>query len=429
MHGSGSVRGWRQAPGGCGRLSVLLFYDLRGFMSEIQNAVVLSAARTPIGRFGGSLKDVPLEELGALVVKTAAERADVDPALIASAVFGNVLRTKSNDSYIARLCALGGGMAKESSAVTVNRLCGSGVEAIVNATQQIQLGEVELALAGGVESMSRATFSSAGPRFGTRMGPVTLDDDMLAALHDPFGAGHMGMTAENVAEAFQIDRETQDAFAEESHRRAIQAIDQGYFAEQIVPVPLKTRKGTTLFEVDEHPRRDVSAEGLAALKPAFKRDGGSVTAGNASGINDGASALVLASESWAEANGKKPLARVVSYARAGVEPSVMGTGPIPAVRKAMERAGLAIDDMDVIESNEAFAAQACAVAKELGFPADRTNPNGGAIALGHPVGATGAIITTKCLYELERIGGRYGLVTLCIGGGQGIAIIFERVTG
>ncbi|MCP5180929.1 MAG: beta-ketothiolase BktB [Pseudomonadales bacterium] len=397
-------------------------------MAEIQTAVVLSAARTPIGRFGGGLADVPLEDLGALVVRAAADRAGIDPAQISSAVFGNVLRTKANDSYIARLCAIKGGMAKESSAVTVNRLCGSGVEAIVNAAQQIQLGEVDLALAGGVESMSRSTFSSAVPRFGARMGAVTLDDDMLATLHDPFGAGHMGITAENVAERFQIDRAAQDAFAEESHRRAINAIDQGYFKSQIVPVPITSRKGTVHVDTDEHPRRDVSAEGLAALKPAFKRDGGTVTAGNASGINDGAAALVLASEAWAMANGRKPIARVVSYARAGVDPSVMGTGPIPAVRKALERARLGIDDMDVIESNEAFAAQACAVAKELGFPADRTNPNGGAIALGHPVGATGAIIATKCLYELERTGGRFGLVTLCIGGGQGIAVVFERVT-
>ncbi len=395
-------------------------------MSDIQTAVILSAVRTPIGRFGGGLKDVPLEELGALVVREAAARAGVPAEQISSAVFGNVLRTKSNDSYIARLCALNGGMAKESSAVTVNRLCGSGVEAIVNATQQIQLGEVELALAGGVESMSRATYSSPSPRFGTRMGAVTFEDDMLAALHDPFGAGHMGMTAENVAEAFQIDRAAQDVYAEESHRRAVNAIDSGFFAEQIVPVPIKSRKGTVMIDTDEHPRRDVSLDSLASLKPAFKPDGGTVTAGNASGINDGAAALVMASEAWALANGKKPLARVVSYARAGVEPSVMGTGPIPAVRKALERAGLSIDEMDVIESNEAFAAQACAVAKELGFPAERTNPNGGAIALGHPVGATGAIITTKCLYELARTNGRFGLVTLCIGGGQGIALVLER---
>ncbi len=397
-------------------------------MSDIQTVVILSAARTPIGRFGGGLKDVPLEDLGALVVRAAAERAGVDPAQISSAVFGNVIRTKSNDSYIARLCAINGGMAKESSAVTVNRLCGSGVEAIVNIAQQIQLGEIDLGLAGGVESMSQATYSSATPRFGSRMGALVLDDDLLATLHDPFGAGHMGITAENVAEAFQIDRACQDAFAGESHRRAIHAIDAGYFRDQIVPVPIKTRKGVEYIDTDEHPRRDISVQGLAALKPAFKPNGGTVTAGNSSGINDGAAALVLASESWARANGKKPLARVVSYARAGVEPSLMGTGPIPAVRKALERAGLDISSMDVIESNEAFAAQACAVSRELGFPPDKTNPNGGAIALGHPVGATGAIIATKCLYELERIGGRYGLVTLCIGGGQGIAIVLERVT-
>ena len=396
-------------------------------MNQINDVVVLSAARTAIGRFGGSLKDTPLEDLGAHVLRSVIDRAGVDAGDVQSAVIGNVLRTKANDAYIARLCALNAGLDKSSHAVTVNRLCGSGLEAIVSASQQIQLGEVDVAVAGGVESMSRATYSSFTPRFGAKMGPVTFEDDMLAALHDPFGAGHMGITAENVAEAFGIDREAQDAFAEESHKRAIAAIEEGRFKEQIIPFELKSRKGVVVFEQDEHPRADVSQEGLSELKPAFKREGGTVTAGNASGLNDGAAALLLASSSWAEKNGKTPLARLVSYARAGVDPSIMGTGPIPAVKLALKRANVGIENVDVIESNEAFAAQACAVAAELNFPPEKTNPNGGAVALGHPIGATGAIITTKCLYELQRTGGRIGLVTLCIGGGQGIAAIFERL--
>ncbi len=395
-------------------------------MSEINSVVILSAARTAIGRFGGSLKDVSTDDLGSLVIGEAAKRAEVEPSDIQSAVIGNVLRTKSNDAYISRICAMNAGMAKESHAVTVNRLCGSGLEAIVTATQQIQLGEVDLAVAGGVESMSRSTFSSAVPRFGARMGGFELNDDMLAALHDPFGAGHMGVTAENIAEQFGIDRKTQDVFAVESHERAINAIEKGYFTEQIVPVEIKSRKGTTVFDQDEHARSDASVEGMGGLRPAFKKDG-SVTAGNASGLNDGAAAIILASEDWAKANGKNPMAKIVSYARAGVDPSIMGTGPIPAVKLALKRAGLSIDDIDVIESNEAFAAQACAVAQELGFPPEKTNPNGGAVGLGHPIGATGAILMTKLVYELKRINGRYGLVTLCIGGGQGIAAVIESV--
>ncbi|MGV6820959.1 MAG: beta-ketothiolase BktB [Parvularcula sp.] len=392
------------------------------------DVVILSAARTAVGRFGGALKDMPLEQLGAVVVAAAIERAGVDADAVEAAYVGNVLRTQSKDAYIARTATIAGGMAHASTAVTVNRLCGSGLEAIVQGTQQIQLGMSGLVIAGGVESMSRATYSTAVPRFGAKMGPITMEDDMLAALNDPFGAGHMGITAENVAEQFGIGRDEQDAFAEESHRRAVHAIDNGYFSEQIVPVEIKTRKGTVTFDTDEHPRRDVSLEGLLGLKPAFKRDGGSVTAGNASGLNDGAAMVVLASSDKARALGKSPLARIVSYARAGVDPSIMGTGPIPAVRIALDRAGLSVADLDVIESNEAFAAQACAVSNELGLPAEKVNPNGGAVALGHPVGATGAIITTKCLYELKRTGGRYGLVTLCIGGGQGIAAIIENLS-
>ena len=395
-------------------------------MSDIESVVILSACRTAVGRFGGSLKSVSTDNLGALVIGEAANRANVEASDIQSAVIGNVLRTKSNDAYISRICAINAGMAKESHAVTVNRLCGSGLEAIVTAIQQIQLGEVSLAVAGGVESMSRSTFSSAMPRFGARMGNFDLNDDMLAALHDPFGAGHMGVTAENVAEQFGIDRDAQDVFAVESHTRAINAIEKGYFKEQIVPVEIKTSKGVTVFDRDEHARADASVEGMSGLRPAFKKEG-SVTAGNASGLNDGAAAIILASEIWAKENGKAPLAKVIAYARAGVDPSIMGTGPIPAVRQALDKAELSIEDIDVIESNEAFAAQACAVAKELGFPAEKTNPNGGAVGLGHPIGATGAILMTKLVYELKRTKGRYGLVTLCIGGGQGIAAIIERL--
>ncbi|WOI54565.1 beta-ketothiolase BktB [Parvularcula sp. LCG005] len=392
-----------------------------------QDVYILSAARTAVGRFGGGFADVPLEDLGTHALKAAIERSGVQADQVESAVVGNVLRTQSKDVYLARTMAISAGMAESSHAVTVNRLCGSGLEAIVQASQQIMLGDVSVAVAGGAESMSRTTYSSSTPRFGQKMGPVTLDDDMLAALSDPFGSGHMGMTAENVSEQFGIDRAAQDAFAEESHRRAIHAIDNGYFREQIVPFEIATRKGTTVIDTDEHARRDVTAQGLSALKPAFKRDGGTVTAGNASGLNDGASMLTLASGDIVKQGGLQPMAKLVSYARAGVAPSIMGTGPIPAVKLALARTGLSVDDIDVIESNEAFAAQACAVAKELNFPAEKTNPNGGAVALGHPIGATGAIITTKCLYELKRTGGRYGLVTLCIGGGQGIAAIFENV--
>ncbi len=395
--------------------------------SSIQDVVFLGAARTAVGRYGGSLKDVAPEKLGGLVIKAALARAGVQATQVQSAVIGSVLRTRSMDAYIARMCAMDAGMPVEAHAVTVNRLCGSGLEAIIAAAQQIQLRETSVAVAGGVESMSRATHSSSMPRFGVRMGSIELEDDMMAALHDPFGAGHMGMTAENVAAKFGVSREQQDSFAAESHRRAINAITQGYFKDQIVPVEIKSRKGTSVFDTDEHPRSDVTLASLASLNPAFKKDGGTVTPGNASGLNDGAAAVVLASADWARANGKTPLARVVSYARVGVDPSIMGIGPVPAVKLALQRAGLAVSDIDNIESNEAFAGQACAVAQQLGFPADKTNVHGGAVALGHPVGATGAIITTKCIYELIRTSGRYGLMTLCIGGGQGIALVIERL--
>ncbi len=394
-------------------------------MNAGQEVVVLSAVRTAIGKFGGALRDVPTEELGAACGRAALERAGVDASAVQSVIVGNVIRTKARDAYLARLCAIGAGAPVESHAVTVNRLCGSGLEAIVQASQQMQLGEIDVALAGGVEAMSASTYSAKAPRWGAKMGDVTFEDDMLAALNDPFGAGHMGVTAENVAAQFDISRETQDAFALQSHQRAVAAIEAGRFNDQIIPIEIKTRKGVVTVEQDEGPRADASLDAMAGLRAAFKKDG-SVTPGNASSINDGASMLALSTREYATAKGLKPIARLVAYARAGVEPSVMGTGPIPAVRLALKRADLQVGDLDVIESNEAFAAQACAVSKELKLPDDKTNPNGGAIALGHPVGASGAIIATKLLHELDRIGGRYGLATLCIGGGQGIAAVFER---
>ena len=396
-------------------------------MIESREVVILSAARTAIGTYGGALKDVPPTDLGAHVVKESVQRASVDPAQIETCVLGSVVRTEPKDAYISRLVAVNGGLPVETQCVTVNRLCGSGLEAIVFATQQIQLGEVDTAVAGGAESMSKATYSMPAVRWGARMGDVQAFDEMTAALHDPFGHGHMGITAENIAERFDISRETQDTFAAESHRRALNAIEQGYFKDQITPFEIKTRKGVVTFDTDEHPRPGTSVDSLSGLRPVFKKEGGTVTAGNASGINDGAAMVVLMERSKAEAEGRTPMARIVSYARAGVEPEIMGTGPIPAVKRALARANLSIDQIDVIESNEAFAAQAYCVSQELGFPPEKTNPNGGAVALGHPIGATGAILTTKCLYELKRTGGRYGLITLCIGGGQGIAAIIEAL--
>lgn len=393
-------------------------------MQSNREVVILSAVRTAIGSFGGSLKNIRPAELGAMVAKEAIKRAGIDASTVESCVIGNILRSEARDVYVSRLIALEGGLPIESHAVTVNRLCGSGLEAIVNATQQIQTGEVTTAIAGGAESMSMATYSVQSNRWGQRMGNSTMEDDMNAALHDPFGTGHMGVTAENLSEKFDISRDQQDEYAALSHQRAINAIEQGYFKEQIMPVEIKSRKGVTVFDTDEHPRDGVTAESLNGLKTIFK-DNGTVTAGNASGLNDGASMLVLMEGEAAKAQNLKPLARVISYARAGVEPSIMGIGPVPAVKLALKRAGLTIDDLDVIESNEAFAAQACSVSKDMEFPADKTNPNGGAIALGHPIGASGAIITTKLIYELKRVNGRYGVATLCIGGGQGIAMVVE----
>lgn len=391
-----------------------------------REVVFLSAVRTAVGDYGGTLKDIPPTELGAKCVAEAVRRADIPADAVQSVVMGNVIRTEPRDAYLARIAALDGGLTNETQCLTVNRLCGSGLEAIVLAAQQIQLGETEVAVAGGAESMSRSTYHMPTARWGQRMGDGAVLDEMTHVLTDPFGNGHMGVTAENLAEQYQISRADQDTFAAESHRRAVAAIREGRFRDQILPIEIKTRKGTTTFDTDEHPRDDVTAQSLGGLKPVFKKDG-TVTAANASGINDGASAVVLMDRERAEKEGRKPLARIVSYARAGVDPAIMGSGPIPAVKRALERAGLSIADMDVIESNEAFAAQACAVAKALDLPADKVNPNGGAVALGHPVGASGAIITTKALYELHRTGGRYGLITLCIGGGQGIATVVERL--
>ena len=392
-----------------------------------REVVILSAVRTAIGSFGGGLKNVAPTELGTLCVKEAVKRSGVDVATIESCVIGNVLRSEPRDAYISRIIAVEAGLPVESHAVTVNRLCGSGLEAVINATQQIQTGEIDVAVAGGAESMSQAGYSVKSNRWGQRMGNSMMEDDMTTALTDPFGTGHMGVTAENVSEKYNIGRDEQDAFAAESHKRALNAIEKGYFKDQIVPVELKSRKGTTVFDTDEHPRAGTTAESLGGLRPMFKKEGGSVTAGNASGINDGAAMTVLMEREAAAAKGLKPLAKIVSYARAGVDPAIMGIGPVSAVKKALAKAELSIADMDVIESNEAFAAQACAVAQDLNYPADKTNPNGGAIALGHPIGASGAIVLTKAVHELQRTGGRYGLVTLCIGGGQGIAVVVEAL--
>jgi acetyl-CoA C-acetyltransferase len=395
-------------------------------MSDKREVVLLSGVRTAIGDYGGGLKDVPPTSLAAQVLREAVRRAKVDPENVGHVVFGNVIHGEARDMYISRVACIEGGLPHHTPALTLNRLCGSGLQAIVSAAQTILLGDADVAVGGGAESMSRGAYIAPAMRWGARMGDNQLIDMMVGGLTDPFGTGHMGVTAENVAEKYGISREQQDEFAVESHRRAANAITQGYFKEQILPIELKTRKGTTVFDTDEHVRGDATVEGMAKLRAVFKKDG-SVTAGNASGINDGAAAVVLAERSAAEAQGLTPMARLLAYGHAGVDPTIMGIGPIPAVRKALDRAGLSVSDMDVIESNEAFAAQACAVSKNLGFDPARTNPNGGAVALGHPIGATGAILTVKAVYELHRTGGRYGLVTMCIGGGQGIAAIFERL--
>jgi acetyl-CoA C-acetyltransferase len=392
----------------------------------MHEVVVLSGQRTAIGDFGKALKDVAPTKLGEIAIRAALSKAEVAPAEIGHVVMGNVIHTEPRDAYLSRVCAVEAGIPVETPALTVNRLCGSGLQAIVSAAQTLMLGDAAIAIAGGAESMSRGGYLLPAERWGARLGDGRVLDMVVGALHDPFGHGHMGITAENIATRYQITRDEQDAFSLTSHRRAAAAIAEGRFTSQIVPVALESRKGTTEFKEDEHVRADLAPGQLAGLKPAFKTDG-SVTAGNASGLNDGAAALVLATAHEAQRRGATPLARLVSYGHAGVEPEFMGLGPVPASRIALQKAGLTIDDIDVIESNEAFAAQACAVARDLGFTPEKVNPNGGAVALGHPVGASGAIIAVKAIHELHRTKSRYALVTMCIGGGQGIAAIFERV--
>jgi acetyl-CoA C-acetyltransferase len=392
-----------------------------------REVVVVSGVRTAIGGFGGSLKDFAPTELGAHVVREALARASTSGGEVGHVVFGNVIQTEPKDMYLARVAALNAGVAQHAPAMTVNRLCGSGLQAIVSAAQSIVLGDAEIAIAGGAESMSRAPYMVPAARFGQRMGDARFVDMMLGALHDPFESFHMGVTAENVARRYGITREAQDALALESHRRASRAIRQGYFKDQILPLPVQSKHGEVVFDTDEHVRHEASLEDLARLKPVYQKEGGTVTAGNASGINDGAAALVLMERGVAAARGLQPLARIVAYGHAGVDPAYMGMGPVPATRQALERAGLSVDELDVIEANEAFAAQACAVTEELGLNPVNVNPNGSGIGLGHPIGATGAIIAVKALYELQRRNGRYALVTMCIGGGQGISVIFERM--
>jgi acetyl-CoA C-acetyltransferase len=390
-----------------------------------REVVVVSGTRTAIGDYGGALKEMPATKLGATAIREAVARAKLDPASVGHVVMGSVIHGEAKDMYLSRVAAVEGGIPVGTPCLTVNRLCGSGLQAIVSASQHILLGDCDVAVAGGAESMSRAAYFLPSGRWGQRMGDAAIVDAMVGALHDPFGHGHMGVTAENIAAKYGFTRAQQDEFAIESHRRAGRAMEEGLFKSQIVPIELKTKKGVEQFTTDEHVRKDIKPEDMGKLKTVFKKDG-SVTAGNASGINDAGAAVVLMEAQAAKRQDIKPLARFVAYAHAGVEPQVMGLGPIPAVRRVFEKAGLRPADMDVIESNEAFAVQAMAVTKDLGLDPARVNPNGGAVALGHPIGATGAILTVKALYELQRTGGRYALVTMCIGGGQGIAAIFER---
>jgi acetyl-CoA C-acetyltransferase len=391
-----------------------------------KEVVVVSAVRTAIGTFGGSLKDTPPTELASMVVREALHRAQVNGKDVGHVVFGHVVNTEPKDMYLSRVAALGGGCEQTTPAYNVNRLCGSGLQAIVSASQSILLGDSDIAIGGGAENMSRAPFASLNMRWGARMGDTKMVDMMVGALHDPFHNIHMGVTAENIAAKWGISRDDQDAMAVASHNRAQHATEAGYFKTQILPVMLKSKKGDVAFEADEHFRSNCTTADMAKLKPVFQKDTGTVTAGNASGINDAAAALVLMERDAAKARGLKPMARLVAYAHAGVDPKFMGIGPVPATQLALKKAGLTVADLDVIEANEAFAAQACAVTRDLGLDPAKVNPNGSGISLGHPIGATGALITVKALYELERIGGRYALVTMCIGGGQGIAAIFER---
>jgi acetyl-CoA C-acetyltransferase len=392
-----------------------------------REVVVVSGVRTAIGTFGGSLKDIAPTDLAAQVVREALKRANTDGKDVGHVVFGHVVNTEPKDMYLSRVAAINGGCAEGTPAFNVNRLCGSGLQAILSASQSILLGDTDIAIGGGAENMSRAPYAINTNRFGARMGDTKMIDMMVGALHDPFHAIHMGITAENIAAKWGITREDQDKLAVESHNRAERATQAGYFKDQIVPVMLKTRKGEVAYATDEHFRPGCTMDELTKLKPVFLKENGTVTAGNASGINDAAAAVVLMEAGTAKARGVKPLARLVAYAHAGVDPKYMGIGPVPASQLALKKAGLTVNDLDVIEANEAFAAQACAVTRDLGLDPAKVNPNGSGISLGHPIGATGTLITVKALHELHRINGRYALVTMCIGGGQGIAAIFERL--
>ena len=393
----------------------------------MREVVVVSGVRTAIGTYGGSLKDIPPTELATQVVRESLARAGVDGQDVGHVVFGHVVNTEPKDMYLSRVAALNGGCGQATPAFNVNRLCGSGLQAIVSASQAILLGDCDIAIGGGAENMSRGPYASLSARWGARMGDTKMVDMVVGALHDPFHTIHMGVTAENIAAQFGFTRDLQDALAVESHNRAQRATEAGYFKDQIVPVMLKSKKGDVAYATDEHFRPNCKPEDMAKLKPVFVKENGTVTAGNASGINDAAAAVVLMEAKTAQARGAKPLGRLVAYAHTGLEPKIMGMGPVSASRLALQKAGLTVHDMDVIEANEAFAAQACAVSQELGFDPAKVNPNGSGISLGHPIGATGALITVKALYELQRIQGKYALVTMCIGGGQGIAAIFERM--
>ena len=392
-----------------------------------REVVILSGVRTPIGAYGGSLKDIAPTDLAAKVVREAVARAKIDPAEVGQCVFGNVIHTEQKDMYLSRVACVNGGLPHETGALTLNRLCGSGLQAIVSASQYILLGDIDAAVAGGAESMSRGGYLTPSARWGARMGDAKMLDMMVGALTDPFDTIHMGITAENVAKQCGITREQQDQFAVESHRRATTATAAGHFRSQILPIELKSKKGAIQFDTDEHIRGDATLEGMAKLRAVFVKENGTVTAGNASGINDAAAAVVLMDREAAQKKGYQPMARLVSYGHAGIDPKIMGLGPVSAVKRALHRANLQVADIDVIESNEAFAAQALGVSSQLNLDAAKVNPNGGAVALGHPIGATGAILTIKCMYELQRTGKRYGLITMCIGGGQGIAAVIERL--
>jgi len=394
--------------------------------SKTREVVVLSGVRTAIGKFGGSLKDSPPSDLGAAVTREAVKRSGVKPDEVGHVVFGNVIHTEARDMYLGRAAALGAGLPVETPAFTLNRLCGSGLQSIVSAAQSILLDDCDVAVAGGAESMSRAPYWAPGVRWGQRMGDGALLDMMVGALTDPFEGIHMGVTAENVAQKWDVSRQDQDEFAVESHRRASNATAEGLFKDQILPIELKTRQGTSLFDTDEHIRANLTVEDLAKLRPAFAKDG-TVTAGNSSGVNDAASAVVLMERTAAEKRGLTPMARLVAYSHSGLEPKYMGMGPVLAVQKVLDKAGMKVGDLDVIESNEAFAAQTLAVMRELDLPADKTNPLGGGISMGHPIAATGNLLVVKAIHELARTGGQTALITMCIGGGQGIAAIFERI--